>query len=136
MPRIISSSSTRRNGGFLLRYSTIRCAVASPTPGKVFNSATVARLILICWNCAPVFAWSRLLGLGLAESFRPESTKLNTVAESRRQNEKAAAPIRARARDRALQYSLSGYTGLNPFGATPSPESFGECHEILSSRHE
>ncbi len=61
MPRMINNSSILRNGGFFFRYSTILCAVASPIPGRVFNSATVARLTLICSDVGlQALVWVRI----------------------------------------------------------------------------
>jgi len=97
IPRMISNSSILRNGGFFLRYSTILCAVASPIPGRVVSSATVARLTLICaGGRAPAFVWVRIW-----ESFPPShNPELGTDNTKKRPTGIAAARIQASHCDR------------------------------------
>jgi len=136
MPRMISSSSIRRKGGFLLRYATIRCAVASPIPGRVFNSVTEARLILICGRpSAPDLV--PLWDFGASEFFPlPYKKRMSIDVANRRQIRMVVKQIRASGSDGHPLRCLSEYTGLSPFVSTLSPESSGECREIPSSQHE
>ena len=55
IPLMIKSSSILRKGGFFLRYSRMRWAVAGPIPGRACNSSAVARLtltLLLTWSPA------------------------------------------------------------------------------------
>ena len=133
IPRMINNSSIRRNGGFFLRYSTILCAVASPIPGRVFSSATVARLTLICeGGRAPAFVWVRFWG-SFPLSHTPE---LGTDNTKKRPADIAATRIQISCCDPHPMRCLSKYTSPRLFVSTPSPESFGECRGSPSSRHE
>src|SRR5262249_13983979 len=66
MPRTLSSSSTFLKGPCSFLYSTIRCAIAGPTPGSLTRVSTSAVLTSMgaCFSSAADAAW--LLARGWA----------------------------------------------------------------------